>query len=164
MTTDIFGFPKDPGPKPDPYEADYYAWALDQATRLRHLARTGTACGEIDCTNLAGELERIARAERDAVRRSVRRVIEHKLKLSHSAAVSARSLWELAIADARGELNEKITASLQDDAMGHLPTLYAEARTLAATDLEGSGEFDRAADLPRGCPYSFADILGVRFG
>lgn len=67
------------------YEDDFHAWALDQAEALRRLAETRPYAG-LDFPHLIEEVEDLARAERNAVRSRLRRIIERCLKLERSAA------------------------------------------------------------------------------
>ena len=140
------------------HDADYYAWALDQAARLRAVARTGIDTG-LDYEHLAEAMIGLARAERDAVRDQLRRVIENLLRLEYSTASEPRQLWELAVTDARATLADKMTASLNEDAIDNLRQLYGQARRIAAADLAAHGEFNAAADLPKTCPYSLEQII-----
>jgi hypothetical protein len=64
------------------YETDFYAWAEEQAARLRAREFDG-----LDLDNLIEEVEGLADTKLSGVLNSARIVMEHLLKLEHSPAV-----------------------------------------------------------------------------
>ena len=60
------------------YEEDTAAWAENQATALRAIARGGSN-QELDWENLAEEIEDLARFQRRSLRSHIRTIIEHRL-------------------------------------------------------------------------------------
>jgi len=74
------------------YERDYYAWALDQAEKLRdwptHLRPNG-----IDTENLAEEIESLARSEARALESYLRNLYLHLLKLEWHPDQRSRENW-----------------------------------------------------------------------
>ncbi len=77
----------------DLYDEDFYAWAVGQADALRRLADLRPSTG-IDVAHLVEEVEDLAKAERNAVRSQLRRLLEHCLKLEHAPAVDPRPGWK----------------------------------------------------------------------
>ena len=140
------------------YEEDFYAWTRDQAAALRHMAKDRWN-GPLDLEHLAEEIEDVGSERRDAVRRRLRRVIDHLLKLEHSCARDPRGGWRDSILDARAEIPDKMTATIQREVEGELPRLYARARAKAANGLSAHGERDAAKALPESCPYAFSELL-----
>ena len=138
------------------YDDDFYAWTQYQAEVLRSMR---TRDNRFDRENVAEEIEAVGRNERDAVRSEVRRILEHFLKLEHSPAIEPRSDWMVSIANARAELEEKLSASLRRDAEAELPRLYARARSVAQAGLVKYGESSATARFPTVCPYTFDQIL-----
>jgi hypothetical protein len=67
------------------YEDDFYAWTQNQAKALRRLAQARPN-EAVDFAHLIDEVRDLGDAERDAVRSHVRTIIEHCLKLEHSAS------------------------------------------------------------------------------
>jgi uncharacterized protein DUF29 len=147
--------PRHAGPD---YDDDFYAWTQYQAEVLRSMP---TSDNRFDRENVAEEIETVGRNERDAVRSYVRRILEHFLKLAYSPADEPRSDWRVSIANARAELEEKLTATLQQDIAAELPRLYARARDVAEAGLIRHGESQFAGAFPTNCPYTLDQILAT---
>ena len=60
----------------------------------------------------------------------------------------------------RGEIERRLTPTLQRDLLRRRPQLYAEARRNLARKLERYGEADVTARLPERCPWTLDQILG----
>jgi hypothetical protein len=148
--------PDGPRPKGPDYDDDFYAWTQYQAEVLRTLA---TADNRFDREHLAEEVEDLGRSYRDAVRSQVRRILLHFLKLAHSPARDPRSDWMNSIDDARAEIADKLTTTLQRDIEEALPRLYAVTRKQVVRDLGKYGEHASAQSLPDECPYTTHQIL-----
>jgi hypothetical protein len=138
------------------YEDDFYAWTQYQAGVLRTLR---THDNRFDREHLAEEIEDLGRSERDAVRRQVRRILVHFLKLAHSPARDPHFGWMGSIVDARAQLGDKLSPSLRRDIDETLARHYAAARRQAALELQEHGEHAAARSLPTGCPYTIDQIL-----
>ncbi len=106
------------------YDDDFYAWTQYQAEILRSMP---SADNRFDRENVAEEIEDLGKNERDAVRSQVRRILEHFLKLAYSPAALPRGDWQVSIASARADLEDKLSATLRRDAASILPVLYARA-------------------------------------
>lgn len=80
------------GNAPSLYDRDYYAWALDQAEKLRawpeHLRPNG-----IDTENLAEEVESLAKRKADALESNLRNLFLHLLKLEWHPDQRSREHW-----------------------------------------------------------------------
>ena len=148
--------PDGPHPTGPRYDDDFYAWTQYQAEVLRSMPAPDN---RFDRENVAEEIETVGRNERDALRSEVRRVLEHFLKLAHSPAVEPRSDWMVSIANARAELDGRLTATLRQDIEATLPRLYARAKTVARVGLVKYGESNAAARFPAACPYTLDQIL-----
>lgn len=142
----------------DLYEADFYAWTRNQATALRRMAGDHWN-GPLDLEHLAEEIEDVGSERRDAVRSQLRRIIEHLLKLEYSRARDPRAGWVSSILDARAEIPDRITPTIQREVEQELARLYGLARKKAAHGLAAHGEPDMARELPELCPYAFTDLL-----
>ena len=138
------------------YDDDFYAWTQYQARVLREMPAPDN---RFDRENVAEEIESVGRNERDAVRSQVRRIIEHCLKLAHSPAGEPRFGWMGSIANARAELEDKLSATLREDLAASLSTLYRRARKQAELSLREHQEDGAAASLPAECPYTLDQIL-----
>jgi hypothetical protein len=140
------------------YEGDYYAWALDQAARLRAMA----ALRPNDATDwelLAEEVEGLARSDRRAVESQVERLIEHLWKLERAPWQEPRRQWLLSIDDARREIEARLTAVLRRELEAALPDLYLRQRRRLARKLAAYGDDALAEALPATCPYTLRQIL-----
>lgn len=91
--------------------------------------------------------------------RRLARIIEHALKLEHSSSSDPRHGWHATIADARRELEFRLTPSLRRDLATNLARLYVSSRRRAARSLERYGEHDAATSLPETCPYTLDQLL-----
>lgn len=140
------------------YDQDVYAWALDQAARLRAQAELRPN-EPIDWEHVAEEVEDVATRARKAVFSQARRAIDHLLKLQHSSRLDARRGWRRSVDDAREELAEDLTPVLRRDLEHALPDLYRRQRKDTHETLIDYGEREVAAGLPAMCPYTLEQIL-----
>lgn len=140
------------------YERDFYAWTRSQATALRRLAQARPN-EPLDFAHLIEEVQDLGKSERDAVRRQVRTIIEHLLKLEHSAAHEPRAGWIISITDARIALQDKLSPSLGRDLVANLDRLYAQARQQALVALRVHGEVEAAGALPGQRAYALEHVL-----
>src|SRR5947209_7673263 len=137
------------------YEDDFYAWTQHQAQVLRSMP---VSDNRFDREHVAEEIEDLGKSERDAVRSQIRRIIEHLLKLAYSPAEQPRYDWMETIVDARQELFDKLTPTLQREVEGTLDKLYNDARRRATLGLQRYGEIEAAKRLPMTCPYPWDEI------
>jgi hypothetical protein len=140
------------------YEEDFYVWTQRQAAALRRLADTRPNV-DLDFPHLIEEVEDLGTSQRDPVRRQLRRIIEHCLKLEFSRAVDPRAGWYDSILDARTEVDDKLSPSLRRDLHDQLPRFWGQARTKAHSGLRRFGEPDAADLLPTDCPYALDELL-----
>jgi hypothetical protein len=140
------------------YDEDFHAWAMGQADALRRLADLRPNVG-IDFAHLIEEVEDLARAERNAVRSQLRRIIEHCLKLEYSPAAEPRLGRKASIDDARHEIADRLTPRIRRDLEHDLPNLFAQARRITAKTLAAVGEPQAAGALPPAIPYRLDDLL-----
>jgi hypothetical protein len=144
-------------PMPDGpcYDDDFYAWTQYQAAVVRAMP---VGDNRFDREHVAEEIEDLGKSVRDAVRKEIRRTIEHLLKLAHSPAAPPRLDWTETIDDSRQTLSDKISPTLRRDAEETLDKLYADGRKRAAASLRRYGEHKAADALPVNCPYTPNDI------
>lgn len=131
------------------YETDTYAWALDQARRLR----TGQA---IDAENLAEEIEDLGKQERRTLVNTMAVLIIHMLKWDCQPDQRMKS-WEYTIREHRnrtaGMLEE--SPSLQSDVPELIDKAYTSGRLQAAAETDLDLE-----NFPVDCPYRWEQIVG----
>ena len=131
------------------YEDDFYAWTRHQAVALRRLAAE-RANVTLDLANLAEELEDLGDSAYAACASDLVRIMHHLLKLEHSPAADPRRGWKASVAEARDELDRRLTATIAKRLAEELPALYAAARERARVDL---AEHDEPTDLPAHWPW-----------
>ena len=139
------------------YQTDYYAWTKQQAAALRAMA-AARANTSLDLENLAEEVESFGRSDLNTVRSQVRRIIEPLLKLEYSPSTPPRDDWRYAVAQARDEVEDHITASMGPDVAADLEKLFGRARRDAVSGLARHGEHEAAKALPTTCPYNLDQI------
>jgi Domain of unknown function DUF29 len=137
------------------YKADFYAWAEEQAARLR-----ARQFERLDLDNLIEEVEGLADTKLSAVLNSARVVMEHLLKLEHSPATDPRNSWRASVREHRRRVQTDLTPRIGEILRDPLPRFYAMAREDAAAGMRDHGE-DAAADaLPTTCPYMLDQVTG----
>jgi Domain of unknown function DUF29 len=141
--------------RPDLHTADPYAWSRAQADLLR-----AGRFAELDLAHLIEEIEDVGAALKRAVRKRIRPIIEHLLKLEHSPASEPRAGWRATIRTQRVRLRDTLTPTLRREVESELAELYDDARGLAEGAFRDHGE-DAAAALPATCPYSFDQLTGT---
>ena len=62
------------------------------------------------------------------------------------------------IDDARGRIEDMLTATIRRDLEAYLPRLFERARRKVVRELSAHGEHDAAA-VPRRCPHTLDDLL-----
>jgi hypothetical protein len=140
------------------YDKDFYAWTRAQAAALRRLADQRWN-GPLDLLHLAEEIEDLGSEQHWAVESQLERIIEHLLKLEYSPSTEPRRQLMISVIDARGEIERRMSATIQSEVKPALPDRYRRARRKAELALLDHGEADAAHDLPPVCPYDFADLL-----
>jgi hypothetical protein len=137
------------------YEQDLYAWSEVQADLLRR-----RRFAELDLERVVEEIEDVGGSLYREVRSRVRTIMEHLLKLEHSAVTEPRAGWERTIRTQRADLAEDLTPSLRPRVERGLARFYEAARIEAAAALRAYGEHAAAAALPTTSPYALDQITG----
>ena len=148
--------PDGPRPTGPDYDEDFYAWTQYQAEVLRTVR---TRDNRFDRENVAEEIEDLGKNTRDAVRSQVRRILVHFLKLAYSPAQDPRLDWRESVADARAELEDRLTPTLRRDVRQELARLYMRAKDIAGEGLERYGATEAARKFPAICPYTLDQVL-----
>jgi hypothetical protein len=137
------------------YEEDLYAWSEAQAELLRR-----RRFSELDLEHVVEETLDVGGSLYREVRSRIRTIMEHLLKLEHSAAAEPRTAWERTIRCERADLAEDLTPSLRPRIERSLSRFYESARIDAAAAFRAHGEPAAADALPRTLPYSLDQITG----
>lgn len=141
-----------------PYETDYTAWAESTAVLLRQ-----RRFEEIDLNALIEEVEGLAGYHRDAIKSQLKRLLLHLLKLQycgdHDYKRAGRG-WARSVANARGEIEDKIegSPSLANYPADQMETAYRKARG-DALRVEGL----QSDTIPETCPWLIEQVLDPDF-
>ncbi len=145
--------PEDFAPSPDQhpkYEADFYGWALRQASLIRAGRWT-----EVDAENVAEEIEGLGKSEFGTLVSFYRLILLHMLKWEHQPNFRGRS-WATSFAlhrlHATKVLNEN--PSLKPRLMEALTSAYEGARLEA---IKETGL--RQSTFPERSPYSWDEMM-----
>ena len=142
------------------YDEDILAWAEQQASALRRLAKDRRGLpNELDLEHLAEEIEDVGKSELHRAESFLRLLLVHLLKIA--SAPQARSLdhWRREARLFQGELAESMTASIR--AKLDLDRRWEQARDIADGDLVR--ENDRLLNgLTASCPLGFDELLADR--
>jgi hypothetical protein len=136
------------------YEADFYAWTLDQAEKLR--ARRHN---ELDWENLAEEVESVGRSQKTEIRNRLVVLLHHLLKWEYQPDRRCHS-WQSTIGEQRTHIEGVIedSPSLRDFPAEVLDAVYPAARRKAALETKlALGVF------PERSPYSAGQALDPEF-
>jgi len=136
------------------YEADFHAWALEQAALLRE-----GRLNAIDSANLAEELESMGRSEKRALVNRLAVLLLHLLKWRYQPSLRGNS-WRLSIKEQRLRL-----ASLLDDnpsLKSRLDRAIEDAYRLAVLEAERETGLAEST-FPETCPFRFDDIMDHEF-
>lgn len=139
----------------DLYERDVYAWSNEQAGLLRT-----RRFADLDLEHVILEIEDVGGSLYREIRSRLRTVMEHLLKLEHSAVAEPRAGWERTIRAQRADLADDLTPSLRPRIETDLARFYEVARIEAAASLREHGEHAAADALPKTCPYALDRVIG----
>jgi cation transport regulator ChaB len=138
------------------YDTDYHAWLACQARAMRE-----GRLEAIDTSNLAEELEDMARSVKKALKSQLVRLIAHLLKWSvqkdyRQRNPSAGHRWLASIRNARDEIKEDLDES--PSLKSYLPAVFEKAyRAAVNSAIEDTGLADTV--FPSRCPWPLDDIL-----
>lgn len=135
-------------------EIDHYQWLLSVAERVRQGRFT-----EIDCEELAEELESMGRRERHELVNRFIVLIGHLLKWQFQPEQQSSS-WRGTIFEQRRQILRelKLSPSLKPFISTAIEEAYPEAVELAVRETKVSVKL-----LPEQCPYSLEQLLDYEF-
>lgn len=136
------------------YDHDFYAWAFEQAARLRNGCWT-----ELDVENIAEELESLGRSEKRELRSRLSVLLTHLLKWQYQPGLRSKS-WEITIEiqrqDTVDHLDENPSLKAQLDETVNRAYQRAVLDACKQTGLVKSA-------FPAQCPYKLDDILRIDY-
>ena len=136
------------------YEADFHAWATEQATLLR-----AGRLSDIDVEHIAEEIETLGRGERREMVNRLSVLLLHLLKWAYQPERRGKS-WELNIKEQRRQL----ARHLRDNPSLGAWTDQAMADAYGDAVLRAELEINFAIGmLPWNCPYRFEQALDEAF-
>jgi hypothetical protein len=134
-------------------ERDFYGWCLDQASALRK-----RRASSLDWEHLAEELETMGAQEKREVKKELKRLLVHLLKMRHqSTELRGHHSWRKTIREAREEIADLLDASpglfagKRDE---FLKTAYERARVQASDDTRLPPD-----SFPPRCQWSYEQIM-----
>ena len=137
------------------HDEDFYAWAIDQAKRLREMAAERKN-EPVDWEELAEELEGVAKNEYSSARSYFTLVITHLLKISYSGRSDPLRHWCHEVRQFRENLDVVMTATIENRLRPRLDERYLMARDAAEIALSDDPSFW----CPGTCPHSYEQIVG----
>jgi hypothetical protein len=140
------------------YEEDFHAWALDQALRLRGMARLRPN-EPLDWELLAEEVEDLGKSERHACESFVEQIIAHLLKLEHASDRQPARHWRVEVRAARLGLAKRISPTIRRRLRATLVERYGYALSLLELGF-GLDDPTAWAAVPPSCPYAYEQIAG----
>jgi hypothetical protein len=140
------------------YDTDITGWATRQAALLRRRAAGELVNdAELDWTNIAEEIEDVARRQKDRLYGALASTCEHLLKWQYQPDMRSGS-WRSAVAGARDRIAKLIEDSptLRDYPAQVLARAYVAGwrRAQAETSIE---------TLPKICPWTIEQVLNDAF-
>lgn len=135
---------------PDIYDHDLYAWAFEQAQRLRR-----GQFSSLDALNLAEEIEDLGSEIYNRMESALRITLMHLLKWDHQPEKRTRS-WHLSIRNGRRDTQKVLRK--HPGVKGRLEGAIREAYEEARVDAAGETGLDETA-FPAECPYPFDAIM-----
>lgn len=136
------------------YDCDLYAWAYDQAARLR-----AGRWSELDVENIAEELESLGRGERRELMSRLEVLLTHLLKWQYQPERQGKS-WRLTIKEQRRKLERHLDENLSLRAQ--LAETIADAYLDAVIEAARQTHLDEQ-DFPSVCPYTLEQIFEPEF-
>jgi hypothetical protein len=132
------------------YDTDFYAWALDQAARIRALNVPG-----LDTENVAEEIESLGRSDKRELFNRLRVLLVHLLKWQFQPERRGAS-WIATINEQRSKLSVVLdeSPSLRRTLPGVIGGSYQLASKHAASE---TGLLQ--ASFPSSCPWTEDEIL-----
>jgi hypothetical protein len=132
------------------YETDFYAWALDQAARIRALAVPG-----LDVENVAEEIESLGRSQRSELLNRCRVLLIHLLKWVYQPERRGVS-WISTIGEQRYKIQAVLSdsPSLRPSFSGVVAKAYRHAAKQAGLETGLP-----AATFPASCPWTPEQII-----
>ena len=127
------------------YDQDFLLWTREQSKLLREAAERRVNF-PLDWENLAEEIESLGKSLRSELRSRLRTIIEHLLKLEHSAAREPRNGWIETVERTRGEAELLLeeNPSLRRELADLVDTMFERFAEIAVNDLIRRGELDKS--------------------
>ena len=136
------------------YEADFYAWANQQAALLR-----AGRLGEADIANIAEEIESMGKSEKRELINRLAVLLMHLLKWRFQPKKRGKS-WRLTIEIQRIELERH----MRDNPSLKAKIAEAIADAHRSARIEAAKETKLDTDLfPKACPWTYDEIIDDGF-
>ena len=145
--------PYGPAMPDDLYDRDVLAWSEHQADLLRRLAR-GERVNDLDWEHVVEEIEDVGLSELNSVRRYLRHMLAHLLKVQGWPDSSSTNHWRGEIVTFQKDAAQRFAPSMRQRI--DLARLYADAQEqLEPVQYEGRAPLP----WPTACPFSLDQLL-----
>ncbi|RFP58111.1 MAG: DUF29 domain-containing protein [Limnothrix sp. CACIAM 69d] len=136
------------------YEADFYAWTLEQSRLLKAGDLT-----HLDVVNLVEEIESLGKQQRQELRNRLGILIGHLLKWNYQPDKRSKS-WRVTIREQRREILQllKENPSLKPYLIEAITLAHKSGLDLVVKETPLDDE-----DLPEDCPYSAEQLFDPDF-
>jgi hypothetical protein len=132
------------------YDTDFYAWALDQAARIRALALPG-----LDTENVAEEIESLGRSDKRELFNRSRILLHHLLKWQFQPDRRSVS-WKATVREQRIQIDVVLSES---PSLRHaLPDVVTKAYRYAVEDASSETNLPEAT-FPASCLWTPEQII-----
>lgn len=135
-------------------EADFYAWTLQQAERLRELRPNS-----IDWENVAEEIESLGESQKQRIESNLAIILLHLLKLAHQPG-SAKGGWRSSVIEHRRRIARVVRDS---PSLRRYPTTVLEEEYAAAREMAADETALPLKTFPETCPFTIDEVLYPSF-
>ncbi len=136
-------------------DADFHAWLLDQAEKLRrHQLRA------LNCEDLAEELEAMARKDRIELRSRLQNLLAHLLKWAFEPTHRSNS-WIATINESRDRIHDLLEES--PSLKNELTSVFGESRAYRRAVRDARLDTGGKIQFPQRCPWTLETVLDPDF-
>jgi hypothetical protein len=135
--------------------ADFHAWLLDQADKLR-----GHRLGSLNCDDLAEELEAMARKDRLELGSRLQNLLSHLLQWSYEPSHRSKS-WAATINQSRDAILDLLEESPSLKSV--LTSVFAQSRAYRRAVRDATLDTGGKVQFPEHCPWTLDTILDPDF-
>jgi Domain of unknown function DUF29 len=136
-------------------DADFHAWLLDQAQKLRR----GRLIS-LNCEDVAEELEAMARKDRLELRSRLQNLLSHLLKWAYEPSHRTKS-WLATINESRDRIEDLLEES--PSLRNELTSVFEQSRAYRRAVRDATLDTEGKVQFPERCPWSLDTIIEPDF-